>query len=75
MRQMLDAMKKDFDVYASVAEGNLTPIVDWLGEKIHRDGGALDVADLLLQSCGAPFDPSYYIKYLTEKFSAIYQLD
>ena len=73
--QTLDAMKKDFDVYASVAEGNLTPIVDWLGEKIHRDGGALDVADLLLQSCGAPFDPSYYIKYLTEKFSAIYQLD
>jgi|GEM_PF-2840790 Zn-dependent carboxypeptidase len=72
---MLAAMKKDFDVYASVAEGNLTPIVDWLGEKTHKDGGALDATDLLLQSCGAPFDPSYYIEYLTEKFSAIYQLD
>ena len=73
--QMLASMKKSFDVYASVAKGELAPVVSWLGEKVHKDGGALDVPDILLQSCGAPFEPHYYFEYLTEKFSAIYQLD
>lgn len=72
--QMLDAMRQDLDVYAAVANGDLAPIVAWLGERVHRDGGAPIAQDIIQKACGAPFSPQYYIDYLTQKYTAIYGL-
>lgn len=73
--QMLDAMQKDMDVYTTVARGDLAPIVGWMGERVHKDGGALIAQDIIQKSCGAPFSAQYYIDYLTKKYTDIYQLD
>lgn len=72
--QMLSQMKKDIPVNELVSKGELSPIVDWLTEKIYRFGKLLTPSELLLNACGEPFDPDYYIRYLREKFSKLYSL-
>ncbi len=70
--QMLAAMQKDIDVFSFVAKGDLKPIVDWLGEHVHKDAGFPDAQDVILKACGAPFSPKFYTAYLTNKYSALY---
>ena len=72
--QFVHAMKKDLDVDALVAAGELAPIIDWLTDKIYRFGRIKTPDQLLLDTCGEPFDPQYYVDYLTDKFTAIYGL-
>ena len=72
--QFVHAMKKDLDVDALVAAGELAPIIDWLTDKIYRFGRIKTPDQLLLDTCGESFDPQYYVDYLTDKFTAIYGL-
>lgn len=72
--QMLFAMRGEVDVEGSVARGDLEPVKAWLVEKIHRHGRMYEPKALLEMACGAPFDPKYYTRYLTEKFTALYSL-
>ena len=62
----------DFDAVCS--SGDLTPIHDWLREHIWRHGRSLDTNVLIIDACSETFSPMYYVNYLTEKFSALYQL-
>lgn len=71
--QMLRNMEQEVDVWGSVARGDLSPITEWLSEKIHRYGRMLDPAQLVQQSCGE-FDPTVFTDYLTEKYSKLYNL-
>lgn len=72
--QILYHMEQQIPVWDCVARGDLKPIVEWLTEKIYKYGKLLTPEELLLNACGEPFDPSYYIKYLKEKYAAIYSL-
>ena len=72
--QMLRRMEGDIDVWGPVAKGDLSGVTGWLHERIHRYGRSLKPADILRNAFGAPFDPAYYIDYLTEKFTALYGL-
>ncbi len=72
--QMLRVMEKDVDVWTPVAQGNLTPVNDWLREKIHRHGRMLKPHQLLENACGCAFDPTVYTDYLKEKFARLYHL-
>ena len=72
--QILHAMKKDIDPDALVREGNIRAITDWLREHIHKYGQIKKPAELIRICCGEDFDPQYYIDYLTEKFSKLYEL-
>ena len=62
----------DFD--GACAAGNLAPIREWLRSRIWVHGRSKDAGELIEAACGEPFSPSYYIDYLTEKYSGIYQL-
>ena len=73
--QILSAMKKELDVDALVKAGNIAAITDWLREHIHKYGQIKKPAELLKIATGEEFDPEYYVKYLTEKFSALYGLE
>lgn len=55
-------------------EGNLQPIRTYLKEHIHRFGTAKRTRELLVEMTGEDFCPDYYIAYLTEKYSSLYQL-
>ena len=72
--QMLDSLRRDVDVAAAISGGSLQPVTDWLAEHIHQHGCMHDPAWIIENCCGAEFDPSYFVKYLTEKFSGIYNL-
>lgn len=55
-------------------KGDLAPVREYLKEHIHRYGGAKNTQELLLAMTGEVFNPDYYIGYLTEKYTELYQL-
>ena len=72
--QYLHAMEGEFDVFGAIAQGNLAPIRHWLGGRVWRHGSAKDPAQVVADACGAPFDASHYVEYLTKKYRAIYNV-
>ena len=72
--QMLAKMKEDLgDVYAEVANGDLSKVTGWLHEKIHRHASFKKPNALFEEVCGK-FDARFFTDYLTEKFTALYNL-
>lgn len=72
--QIMARMRFDLDPQQVIASGDLSPIVGWLRERVHRYGMLLDPDDVILNCCGAPFDPAYYTDYLADKYTKLYQL-
>ena len=61
------------DMWDSVAAGDLGPVTAWLHEHIHQYSALYPPMELFERTCGK-FDPSCYIRYLTEKYTEIYGL-
>ena len=72
--QMILNMKKDFDLEAHVAAGDLSPITAWLEEHIWQYGKEKLPAWLVENACGGPFDAEYFVRYLEAKYADIYAL-
>ncbi len=72
--QMLENMERDVDVWGHVEKGDLSPVTQWLRERIHRHGQMLKPRELLQNALCGPFDPQKYVDYLTRKFTALYRL-
>ena len=72
--QMIHKMIQELgDVYADVAKGDLSRVTGWLRENIHRHASLKTPGQVLEDTCGK-FDPEYYIAYLTEKYTDLYNL-
>lgn len=72
--QMLAKMEEDLgDVYADVANGDLSRVTGWLKEKIHRHASFHKPGVLFESVCGK-FDAKYYTDYLTRKYTELYEL-
>lgn len=61
-------------VKSYLEEGRLDPIRDYLKEHIHRFGKCKNTREILTDMTGEDFNPDYYIQYLTEKFTKLYEL-
>lgn len=72
--QMVHEMKKELDFAACCAEGNLKPILDRQTEYLWKYGQLYTPDVLIRKACGGAFDPSYFVRYLEEKYTDIYQL-
>ena len=72
--QILHYMEGVMPVKDYLKEGNLAPIREFLREHIHQYGGAKKTQELLLDTVGEKFNPKYYIEYLTEKYTKLYEL-
>ena len=70
--QLVHAMNKSVDIETAVMKCDLSPVTGWLKENVHKHGLVLLPEDLLKQATGEPFNPEYYVDYLTGKFSEIY---
>ena len=46
----------------------------YLGDRIHRYFGIMSTDEIIENATGKPFDPSCYVRYLTNKYSEIYRL-
>lgn len=73
--QMLSRMEADLgDIFEEVAKGNLAPVTRWLRERIHRFASFKKPGEFFRDACGE-FDPTFYTRYLTEKYTALYGLE
>lgn len=73
--QILHAMSLDLgDVFALVESGQLYKVTQWLRKHIHRHASFVKPGKLFEDVCGK-FDATYYTRYLTEKYTAIYGLE
>lgn len=67
-------MKQDLDMDKLLKSGDVTPIIGWLKENIHQYG-SIYTPDVLLKNIrGEAFNPKYYVDYLEEKFTKLYEL-
>ena len=73
--QIWAAMARDLDIEAAIRGTTLKEIAEWLRLHLHRYGSSRDPKELLLLATGEPFDPHYYVDYLTEKYSRLYGIE
>ncbi len=70
--QFADRMYADIDVDGLLRSDRYSDIMGYLAEHIHRYGGICSTDEIMVKATGKPFDPQYYINYLTGKYRAIY---
>lgn len=54
--------------------GEFTELTEWMREKIHRHGAKYKPQELVQRVTGSKIDPDPYVRYLTDKFTEIYNL-
>lgn len=64
--------KMPFEQY--LKEGNLTVIREYLKDHLHKYGTTKTTMELLKDMTGEEFNADYYVRYLEEKFTKIYEL-
>ncbi len=72
--QIYDVLCREVDLDQCCRNGSLIPVRNWLTEKIYRHGMIYTPQELMLQICGKPFDPAYYIDYLWDKYGKLYDI-
>jgi len=72
--QITTHMEKDLDLDALIKAKDLETIKKWLGERIHQYGKTYTPNQLMEKSFGEKFNADYYVNYLTEKYSKLYEL-
>ena len=72
--QILNTMKKDFDVFDAVSKGELDKVLSWLKENVFSIASVTDPDEWINKITGESLNVKYYLDYLEEKFSEIYDL-
>lgn len=72
--QLYSAMTKDINIEEELKTGTTKAINEWLKEHVHKYGGSRLPEEILLQATGEKFNPQYYVNYLKEKYSKIYNI-
>ncbi|GMV95606.1 MAG: carboxypeptidase M32 [Candidatus Hydrogenedentota bacterium] len=63
------------DLWTQVDRGEFAPLLGWLRENIHRHGRRKLPLEILKDATGKDPDWRPYLKYLEEKYGALYDLD
>jgi len=72
--QILRRMEQDFDVFVAVAEGNFGMILDWMKEHVFSIASITDPDEWIRAITGEPLNPDYFLSYLEEKYTELYDL-
>lgn len=73
--QLLEAMAESLgDVTEMVASGNWEPMLSWLRPRIHQRGSQVTPAQLIEDATGSPPSPEPFLRYVEEKYGALYGL-
>ena len=73
--QLYQAMDREINVKKVLREGHPEKVKDWLHDRVHVYGGLRTVDRILKDATGEAFDPKHYVKYLKQKFKALYKTD
>jgi len=70
---LLYAMEKDVPNWKEeLANGKLMPAMNWMKENVHKHGSMYDPIPLIEKVTDTKPDSKYFLHYLNEKFSTIY---
>ena len=72
--QILRRMREDLDVDAAVAEGRLDAVLSWLKENVFSCASMLTPDAWIRRITGEPLNVNYYLDYLEEKYTRLYEL-
>ena len=70
----INRMKEDFDLASAVGAGDFQTINSWMAEHVFRKADMLSPKDWIRDITGRDFTPDDFLDYLTEKYSALYEL-
>ncbi len=71
--QFYHQMRKEIsNVEEKIEAGDLTEILNWLKVNVHEQGNLYTPAQLVERVTGEPLNPQYFLDYLNEKYSKIY---
>jgi len=59
---------------SDMANGEFSPITEWLGERIHTHGGKFTLLEIAERAVGDSLSSEPFMHYLNEKFGEIYRL-
>jgi carboxypeptidase Taq len=62
------------EIPVQIARGEFAPLLQWLRENIHCHGRKYLPGELIQRVTGEPIQSRSYLRYLTEKYSELYQL-
>lgn len=72
--QLYAYMEQQIPLSDYLREGNLVPIREFLRDHVHKYGAVYPTNELLKKVTGEEFNPDYYIRYLTDKYTTLYHL-
>jgi len=73
--QLWDAARAAMpDLEDRIASGDPSALRAWLGEHVHRFGRTRTSDEILRSATGGPLDPAPLLRYLTDKYAALYDL-
>ena len=64
----------DDDVDGLIREGEFEPLREWMVENVHRHGQRYTTPELIEIATGEPLTASYFLDYIDEKYTALYDL-
>ena len=67
-------MEKDFDVFEEVRKGNLIKVSRWLIDNVFSIASLSTPDEWIRAITGESLNTDYFLDYLEEKFTALYQL-
>ncbi len=72
--QLYETFKKTIDIETLIEKEDYATIRETLRENIHQYGRLYSTQELLERVTGERFNPEYYVKYLKNKFTKLYNL-
>lgn len=73
--QLWERMLEDIpDADLHIERGDFGVITSWMREKVHRHGAKFNPQELVKRITGSKIDQEPYLRYLTKKYTEIYQL-
>lgn len=72
--QLYRQLEKEVDVQQVLENNQFEVIANWLKENVHMYGNSKSMEEIVEIVTKEPFNPDYYIQYLIDKYSKLYQL-
>lgn len=62
------------DLDAQLEKGELSVVLDWLRQNVHRHGSSFTAEELVRSATGEELQADYFLRYLKDKYREIYKL-
>lgn len=67
-------LKEHTTIRKEIAQGNFTPVLNWLSEHIYRYGRLMTANEIIKKTCGEGLNSKIFIAYLKDKYYPLYDI-